>query len=74
MLIEGDESITCSYLPTHLEYILFEVLKVVNFASGFLHLLSKPSEDRAAVAAAAANERVDAAAANACRQRQQQRM
>jgi len=25
--IEGDKSITCSYLPTHLEYIMFELLK-----------------------------------------------
>lgn len=27
ILIEGDETITCSYIPTHLEYILFENLK-----------------------------------------------
>ena len=25
--VEGDESSTCSYIPTHLEYILFENVK-----------------------------------------------
>jgi hypothetical protein len=27
VVIDGDPSITCSYIPTHLEYIVFEILK-----------------------------------------------
>lgn len=38
--IEGDKDITCSYIPTHLEYIIFELLKNAMRAVCESHLIS----------------------------------
>jgi len=40
-VVEGETSITCSYIPTHLEYIIFELLKNAMRAVCERHLMNK---------------------------------